>query len=64
VISGILSTIPGWEKSKCSAEQITIACRLADEQWQEVMESLGMVDLEIDDGSEETFLFNTDLANR
>jgi len=56
-----LSTIPNWEKSKCTAEQITIACRLAEEQWLEVMESLGMVDLDIDDSLEETFLFNTDL---
>jgi len=60
-IADILSTIPGWEKSKCTAEQITIACRLAEEQWLEVMESLGMVDLDIDDSLDETFLFNTDL---
>jgi putative nucleotidyltransferase with HDIG domain len=61
VISDILSTIPNWENSKCTSEQITIACRLADEQWLEVMESLGMVDLDIDESLEETFLFNTDL---
>jgi putative nucleotidyltransferase with HDIG domain len=60
-IASILSTIPNWEKSNCTAEQITIACRLADEQWLEVMESLGMVDLEIDDSLEDSFLFNTDL---
>ena len=60
-IADILSTIPNWEKSNCTAEQITIACRLADEQWLEVMESLGMVDLEIDDSLEDSFLFNTDL---
>ncbi len=59
VISEILSTIPNWENSKCTSEQITIACRLADEQWLEVMETLGMVDLDIDDSVEETFLFNT-----
>jgi putative nucleotidyltransferase with HDIG domain len=64
VISGILSTIPNWEKSNCTQEQITIACSLADEQWLDVMDSLGMVDLEIDEGSEETFVFNTDLARR
>ena len=61
LIADTLSTIPNWEKSKCTAEQITIACRLAEEQWLEVMESLGMVDLDIDDSLEETFLFNTDL---
>jgi putative nucleotidyltransferase with HDIG domain len=60
-IADILSTIPNWEKSKCTAEQITIACRLAEEQWLEVMESLGMVDLDIDDSLDETYLFNTDL---
>lgn len=60
-VSAILSTIPNWENSKCTSEQIAIACRLADQQWLEVMESLGMIDLDIDDSVEETFLFNTDL---
>lgn len=60
-ISEILSTIANWERSKCSLEQIAIACRLAEDQWMEVMESLGMLDLDIDDQPEETFLFNTDL---
>jgi putative nucleotidyltransferase with HDIG domain len=60
-ITDFLSKIPNWEKAKCTAEQITIACRLAEEQWLEVMESLGMVDLDIDDSLDETFLFNTDL---
>jgi len=60
-IADTLSKTPNWEKSKCTAEQITIACHLAEEQWLEVMESLGMVDLDIDDSVEETFLFNTDL---
>ncbi|MCH7882258.1 MAG: hypothetical protein IIB69_11930 [Proteobacteria bacterium] len=32
LISDILSTIPNWEKSKCTSEQIAIACRLAYEQ--------------------------------
>ena len=59
MISDILSSIPNWENSKCTSKQITIACRLADEQWLEVMETLGMVDLDIDDSLEETFLFNT-----
>lgn len=60
-ISDILSTIPNWQKSKCTEEQIDIACRLADRQWLEVMESLGMVDLEIGEESEESFLFKTEL---
>lgn len=60
-ITNILSEIPNWEQSKCTQEQVTIACRLADEQWLEVMESLGMIDLDIDDRPEESFLFNTDL---
>ncbi|MCP4469307.1 MAG: HDOD domain-containing protein [Gammaproteobacteria bacterium] len=60
-IPEFLSGIPNWEQSKCTLEQIGIACRLADEQWLEVMESLGMVDLDIDDKLEESFLFNTDL---
>jgi putative nucleotidyltransferase with HDIG domain len=61
VLSEILAAIPNWEQSKCTLGQIAIACRLADEQWLEVMESLGMVDLEIDESPEETFRFNTDL---
>ena len=60
-VSAILSAIPNWENSKCTSEQIAIACRLADQQWLEVMESLGMMDLDIDDSVEETFLFKTDL---
>ncbi|MCP4980585.1 MAG: HDOD domain-containing protein [Gammaproteobacteria bacterium] len=61
VFPKILSKVPNWEKSKCTAEQIAIACQLANEQWLEVMDSLGMDDLVIDDSVEETFLFNTDL---
>ncbi len=64
VVANILSTIPNWEKSKCTSEQIAIACRLADEQWFEVMESLGMVDLDIDEDLEETYLFQTDIARQ
>lgn len=60
-IEETLSTIPCWQTSKCTAEQIGIACRLADEQWMEVMESLGMLDLEILDEEEDPFLFNTNL---
>lgn len=61
VVADILSTIPNWEKSKCTSDQITIACRLADEQWLEVMESLGMVDLDIDEDLEDSYLFQTDI---
>ncbi len=60
-IADVLSTIPNWEKANCTAEQIDIACSLADEQWLEVMESLGMVDLDIDAELEEAYLFNTGL---
>ncbi len=59
-IADILSTIPNWGKSKCTAEQIVIACHLAEDQCLEVMESLGMDDLDIDDSMDENFLFNTD----
>ena len=61
IVAEALDGIPNWERSKCTAEQVAIACRLADDQWLEVMESLGMVDLNIDEGDEEQFLFNTDL---
>jgi len=60
-VPGFLATLPNWEKSKCTEQQIEIACGLADEQWLEVMESLGMVDLDIDAAAEESFLFKTDL---
>ncbi len=43
---GILTTIPNWQQTECTLEQISIACRLADEQCHEVMESLGMIDRE------------------
>lgn len=43
----ILSTIPNWQLTDNSEDQIFIACKLADEQWYEVMESLGMMDMEI-----------------
>ena len=61
-IPEFLASLPNWEQSKCTPEQIIVACRLADEQWLEVMESLGMVDLDIDENDEETFLFKTDLG--
>jgi HD-like signal output (HDOD) protein len=58
----MLNQIPDWQKTKCSAEQIMIAIRLADEQWYEVMDSLGMCDLEIIDDASEDFEFNTRLG--
>ena len=58
-VSKILSNIPNWEESKCTSNQIAIACELADQQWLEVMDSLGMLDLNIDASEEEKFLFNT-----
>ena len=61
VISEYLETMANWEQSKCTSEQIMIACRLANDQWQEVMESLGMLDLGFYEAEEEIFRFNTDL---
>ena len=63
-ILDILSTIPNWQKSGCTSAQIAIACSLADAQWAEVMVSLGMVDLDINEESEEPLLFQTDLERR
>ena len=60
-ISFILESVPGWESSQCTAEQIGIACRLADQQWLEVMISLGMDDLDIDDSDDAEYSFNTSL---
>lgn len=48
-MQGILSTIPNWQQTKCSMEQIYMGCRLADDQWFEVMESLGMIDWGVGD---------------
>jgi len=45
----LLSTIQNWQQTGCTQEQIYSACQLADEQAYTVMESLGMVDLEISD---------------
>ena len=39
-----LLTIPNWQITDCTSEQVKIACCLADDQWYEVMDSLGMVD--------------------
>jgi len=38
----ILADIPNWQKTDCSLDQVHMACRLADEQWLDVMLSLGM----------------------
>ncbi len=54
-----LSMIPGWEEARCTIEQVGIACRLAEEQWLQVMEALGMLDLEIVDEQDESFVFST-----
>jgi putative nucleotidyltransferase with HDIG domain len=40
----LLTTLANWEQTGCSLEQINIACQLADEQWVEVMDLLGMSD--------------------
>lgn len=64
VISEYLESMANWEQSKCTSEQIMIACRLANEQWQEVMESLGMLDLDLDEAEEDIFQFKTDLGRR
>jgi HD-like signal output (HDOD) protein len=45
-IHPVLEKIPNWQQTGCTSEQIFIACQLADEQWFEVMESLGMLDME------------------
>ncbi len=43
----VLANIENWQQAKCPIEQVTIACSLAEDQWEEVMDSLGMLDLEI-----------------
>jgi putative nucleotidyltransferase with HDIG domain len=48
-MQGLLSGIRNWKRSENTLDQILIACQLADQQWAEVMESLGMVDMEIAD---------------
>ncbi len=44
-ITDLLPSIPNWELTQCSAEQIAIACQLASRQWREVMELLGIDEL-------------------
>ncbi|MEM7563173.1 MAG: HDOD domain-containing protein [Pseudomonadota bacterium] len=55
----VLGDIPHWETAKCTAEQIAIACSLADQQWLDVMESLGMHDLALGEALDENQRFNT-----
>jgi len=45
----VLDGIENWQQTKCTLEQITAACSLAQEQGQEVLESLGMVDIDVSD---------------
>lgn len=58
-LEDILATISQWEQTRCTLEQVEIACRLAEEQWREVMESLGMLDLDLDDGIDDAYRFDT-----
>ena len=58
----VLCAIPQWEQTRCTREQIGIACGLAEEQWREVMESLGMLDLDIDDSIEDSYRFDTGIV--
>ena len=51
-MQGLLSGIRNWKDAQNTLDQILIACQLADQQWVEVMESLGMVDMEINDEEE------------
>ncbi len=41
-MQALLDDIVNWQKTECTLEQVHIACRLADEQWLDVMLSLGM----------------------
>jgi len=51
----ILNQVENWQQTNCSLDQITVACRLAEEQGQEVLESLGMADIDLNHEDEETF---------
>lgn len=48
-VAVILEGIENWQQTECTLDQITAACTLAQEQAFEVMESLGMVDIDLDD---------------
>ena len=54
-----LADIPNWEQTRCTVEQVEIACGLAEDQWLDVMDSLGMLDLVIGDDNEDPFDFQT-----
>ena len=41
------------------ADALRLACGLAEDQWLDVMDSLGMLDLEIGDIAEDPFAFDT-----
>ena len=58
----ILDATLAWKTTRCTEEQIAVACQLADEQWQEVMELLGMMDLVINDDHEDPFDFRTSIG--
>ena len=47
-IAYALEDVPGWKSTGLDEEQIAEACRAADEQVYQVMESLGMVQMTID----------------
>jgi len=46
-VSVVLDGIDNWQQTKCTLDQVVAACSLAQEQGQEVLESLGMVDIDI-----------------
>ena len=56
-MEGVLAQIPNWKKTECTLDQIYVACQLADEQEHGVMESLGMVDMEIRDDADELLIY-------
>lgn len=46
-VLAVLDGIENWQQTQCTLEQMMAACHLALEQGYEVMESLGMVDMDI-----------------
>jgi HD-like signal output (HDOD) protein len=58
-MESVVSSIKNWEQTKCTLDQIVIACELADNQWVEVMDSLGMLPDSRADDVEEKFEFAT-----
>lgn len=59
VMEKTLAKIPNWEECKSTSEQIAIACRLAEEQWFEVMDTLGMNDFATTDNVDDEPQFRT-----